>query len=160
MGFSRLWSPLFAVFLIPGMLALYGDSSDSSSSDIYGHLLHGEKCDPTPHQTDLSALCDASRRLSCDPFTHRCKCHHELRDFYSHENEQCETRVGFMCGPGDTFPAICTEHAKCNQFTRFCECKDGFEPSIDGTACNGVGYIISSFTFVITMCSLVAYARV
>jgi len=102
-----------------------------------GKLDFGGSCDPTPSQTDESKLCDTSKRLSCDPKSHICRCHHESRDIFDEQSGRCETKVGKLCAADNAFPIICVDNAVCNKTTNFCECQVGFEQNSDGSECSG-----------------------
>lgn len=109
-------------------------STEASSS---GTLNHQETCDPRPSQTDEFKKCDTSKRLSCNPSTLLCECHHEGRDIFDEDSGRCETKVGKYCEADALFPSICVNNAVCNEETKFCECDEGFVMDPEKDECSG-----------------------
>ncbi|CAL8109915.1 unnamed protein product [Orchesella dallaii] len=125
---------LGSVLLVAGVF-LHNISSSNAAQNT-GALTLGQSCNPSLSiQDDPSNRCDTSKRLSCDMRSRTCKCHHEERDFYNRETDQCETKVGKFCSKSETFPAICVNNAICDPTTSFCVCEEKAEANEDNTGC-------------------------
>jgi len=126
---------LGSVFLVAGVF-FHSINCSNAAHQGTGALTLGQSCNPSAGlHDDPSVRCDTSKRLSCDMRTRTCKCHHEERDFYNIEKDQCETKVGMFCSKSETFPTICVNNANCDPLTNFCVCVEKAEANEEKTAC-------------------------
>lgn len=115
-----------------------------STSGI-GDLTYGQSCNPVNGiiHLDSSTQCDTAKRLSCSNKERTCACHHEDRDIYNPDKDQCETKIGKFCTASESFPTICVKTASCDATSSFCVCEEGSAPNEEETECHKVPIVVS-----------------